>query len=159
MQNPNQRHDHTVSPEPETAKPEASQPEPRPVPKQNKPTCFRITGIPPHWDRGRLEKELRNIDPELDPMGAEVSGPFPDSCDPTQTALLNMDECTPYFTFEHSQEKLEAINERGKKVQLVFDNHFYDLTPLNRAEEPIELELVNPQRGVPQMLTCSPTAS
>ena len=86
-------------------------------------------------------------------MGAEVSGPFPDSCDSTQTALLNLGECTSYFAFEHSQEKLEVINERGKKFQLVFDKHLYDLTPLNRAEEPIELELVNSRGGVPQMLT------
>ena len=92
-------------------------------------------------------------------MDAEVSGPFPDCYDPTQTALLNLNECTSYFTFEHSQEKHKVINEKGGKVHLVLDKHFYDLTPLNRAEEPIELELVNPQSGVPQMLTCSSTAS
>ena len=155
MQNPNQRHDHTASPELETAQLEACQPEPRPVPKQNKPTCFRITGIPLHWDSERLEEALRTIDPEFDPMGAEVSGPFPDSCDPTQTALLNLNECTLYFIFEHSQEKLEVINQKGGKVHLVLDKSFYDLTPLNRAEEPIELELVNPQKGVPRILTCS----
>ena len=90
---------------------------------------------------------MRTIDPEFDLEGAEVSGPFPDSYDPTQTALLNLRECTPYFTFEPSQEKHKVINENGQKVHLVLDKHFYDLTPLNRAEGPVEMELVNLQKS------------
>ena len=108
--------------------------------------CFRISGIPPCWDSERLGRELRTIDPEFDRMGAEVSGPFPDH-DSTQTALLNLSECTLYFTFEPNQEKHEIINEGGRKIHLVLDKHFYDLTPLNRAEEPVKMELVTPNKG------------
>ena len=116
-----------------------AQPEPLPAPK---PACFRISGIPSLWDSERLERELQTIDPDFDRMAAEVSGPFPDSYDPsTQTALLNLSECTPYFTFE---EKHQIISESGQRVRLVLDKHFHDLTPLNRAEEPIKMELVNP---------------
>ena len=132
---------------------------PKPVPKKYKPTCFRISGIPLLWDGERLEKVLKTIDPNFDPMGAKVSGPFPDCYDSSkQTALLDLNECTLYFTFEPKQEKHEMISENGQEIHLVFDKHFYDLTPLNRAEEPIKLEFVNPRKGAFQMLTCLPTA-
>ena len=143
---------------PHTA-PGTPQPESKPVPEKNKLTCIRISGIPLLWDSERLEKALETIDPNFDPMGAKVSGPFPDSYDSsTQTALLNLSECTLYFTFEPNQEKHEVINENGQEVHLVFDKHFYDLTPLNQAEEPIKMEFVNPLKGAFQMLTCVPTA-
>ena len=145
----------------ETTQPEpgAAQPEPQPAPLQYKPACFRISGIPPLWESERLEKALQTIDPGFDRMGAEVSGPFPDSCDSsTQTALLNLNECTSYFTFEPNQEKHEVIRENGRIIRLVLDKHFYDLTPLNRAKEPIEMELVNSQKGDFQLLTCVCTA-
>ena len=87
-------------------------------------------------------------------MGAEVSGPFPDVYDRTQVALLDLRNSTSYFTFKPDQEKHTAIKENGQKVHLVLDNHFYDLTPLNRAEEPVKMESVNSQKGVFQMLTC-----
>ena len=87
---------------------------------------------------------MQTIDPEFDPMGAEVSGPFPDVYDRTQVALLDLKNCTSYFTFEPDQEKHWAIKENGQKVHLVLDNHFYDLTPLNRAKESVRMELVNP---------------
>ena len=86
-------------------------------------------------------------------MGAEISGPFPGSYGFTQTALLDLNECTPYFTFEPKQEKQKVMSENGQKVFLGFDKHFRDLTPLNRAEEPIIMELVNPRKGGFQMLT------
>ena len=141
----------------ETAQPEpgAAQPKPQPVSKQNQPTCFRISGIPPDWDRARLKKELQTIDPGFDNMGAMISGPFPDSYG--YTALLDLNECTSYFTFEPNQEKHVLINESDRRARLVLDKHFYDLTPLNRAEVPIEMELVYPQKGVFQMLKCVPT--
>ena len=136
------------SPKPGTYRPEpgAAQPEPQPAPK---PACFRISGIPHSWNSSeRLEVALQTIDPDFDPTAAEVSGPFPDSYgSSTQTALLNLSKCTSYFTFEPSQEKHEVISENGRKVHLVLDKHFYDLTPLNRAEEPIKIELVNLQIG------------
>ena len=140
----------TAPPKLETTQlPGAAQPESQPVSKQNQPTCFRISGIPSDWDRERLKKELQTIDPGFDNMGAEISGPFPDSCEySTRTALLDLNECTSYFTFEPNREKHELIDESGRKVHLVLDKHFYDLTPLNRAEVPIEMELVYPQKSV-----------
>ena len=158
MQKPNQSN--TALPKQETAQPEpeADRPEPQPVPRQSRATCFRISGIPPHWDIQRLEKALRTIDPEFDPLDAEISGPFPDSSDSTLTALLNLSGCTPYFTFERSEEKHEVVNESGRKVRLVLDKHFYDLTPLNRAKEPIQIELATLQEDAFQILTCTSTA-
>ena len=142
---------------PHTA-PGTAQPKSKPVPEKNKLTCFRISGIPHLWKSERLEEALKTIDPNFDPMVARVSGPFPDCYEPTQTALLNLNECTLYFTFEPNQEKHEVISENGREIHLVFDKHFYDLTPLNRAEEPIKMEFVNPRKGTFQMLTCVPTA-
>ena len=157
MQKPNRPH--TASPKLETAKPEpgAVQLAPQPVSRKNQTMCFRISGIPPHWNSERLEQALRTIDPEFDPICAEVSGPFPDH-DSTQTALLNLSGCTSYFAFGPNEEKHKMIYENGRKIHLVLDKHFYDLTPLNRAEEPIKMELVNPQKGGVQMLTCISTA-
>ena len=100
---------------------------------------------------------MQTIDPEFDPMVAEVSGPFPEVYDRTQVALLDLSEGTSYFTFEPNQEEHKVINEDGKKVHLVLDNRFCGLTPLNRAKEPIKMELVNSQKGVFQMLTCVST--
>ena len=80
-------------------------------------------------------------------MGAEVSGPFPDVYEHTQVALLDLSKATSCFIFEPNQEKQEVINEDGQKVHLVFDKHFHDLTPLNRAKEPVKMESVNPQEA------------
>ena len=141
------------------AEPRAAQPGPHPIPKQNQPMCFRISGIPPLWDRERLEKALQTIDPDFDLKRAEVSGPFPDCYDPpSQVALLNLSGRTSYFTLVPNQEKHGVINENGEKVRLAIDKHFYDLTPLNRAEQPINMELVNPQKDAFQMLICVSTA-
>ena len=135
---------HTAQPRVETVRvqhgPGAAQPESQPVPEQNQPTCFRISGIPGDWNRKRLEKALREIDTEFDRLGAEIYGPFPNSSDSTKTALLNVDKCTSYFTFKPDQEKQEVIREHGQRVYLVLDKHFYDLTPLNRVVGDIEME-------------------
>lgn len=141
--------------EPAQPKPRVDQPGPQPVPKQNKSVSFRISGIPPLWDSERLEKELETIDTEFNPKDAEISGPFPDVYgSSTQTALLGLSECTPYFTFEPKQEKNNPIEENGRKFYLVLDRHFHDLTPLNQPEGRITMELVNPQKCAFQMLTC-----
>ena len=100
---------------------------------------------------------MQTIDPKFDPIGAEVFGPFLDVREPTQVALLDLSECTPYFIFEPNQEKYEVIFENGHKVHLVIDNRFCGLTPFNRAKEPVRMELVYPQKGVFQILTCVST--
>ena len=92
-------------------------------------------------------KALQDIDTNFDPEGAELSGPFPDSCGYTQTAVLNLNECTSYFTSEPCRGKNEVIRENNQRVRLFLDNHFCDLTPLNRAEEPVKMELVNLQKS------------
>jgi hypothetical protein len=133
--------------------------EPRPSKRAPQPTCFRISGIPSNWDCHKLEEHLRTIDPELDLEAAELSGPFPDCYDSRQTALLNLNDCTTYFRFTPNEERQKVITDTDRrKVRLLFDKHFYDLTPLNRAEEPIEMELVNPQKYLfPMLLTHSYT--
>jgi hypothetical protein len=32
----------------------------------DRPTCFRITGVPSFWDKNKLEEKLAEIDPDLD---------------------------------------------------------------------------------------------
>ena len=110
------------------------------------PPTFRVSGIPPSWDSERVKKALHDIDPDFDPKGTELSGPFPDSCGSTQTAVLDLNECTSYFTSEPGLVENEVIREDNQTVRLLLENHFCDLTPLNRVEEPIKMELVNLQK-------------
>ena len=100
---------------------------------------------------------MQKIDKEFDHLGAVIYGPFPDSTDCTATALLNVDKCTPYFTFKPGQKKQEVITEHGPKVILELDKDFRNLTPLNRAVGDIKMELVNPWKGFFQRLTCVST--
>ena len=113
-----------------------------PVHGPDRSTCFRISGIPSGWNRKRFVEVLQTIYPDL--HGAKVSGPFPNSYDNDQTALLELNECTPDFTSEPNQKISKVIEEKGRGVHLFLDNVFDNLTPLNRAEEPIKMELVNP---------------
>jgi hypothetical protein len=107
------------------------------------PICFRISGIPPHWSTNNLENALQLIDPELNFIDVELSELIPDCCDNTQIALLNFDYCTAYFrSFERNEERYRVIRESGRKVRLVIDKHFYDLTPLNCPTTPIIAESV-----------------
>ena len=108
--------------------------------------------------RQKLEEALQAVDPEFDRGRAEISGPFPDSYEPTQTALLNLNECTAYCTFEPNEEKHEVLYENSRKIRLRFDEHFHDLTPLNRAEVPINMESVYLQKAISLVLTCVFTA-
>jgi hypothetical protein len=107
------------------------------------PTCFRISGIPSDWDRNKLEQNLRDIDPDLDLMRDELSELFPACGDSTQTALLNLERCTAFFQkFKQNDEISKVLPETSRKIQLMFDKHFYDLTPMNRPATPIIAELV-----------------
>jgi hypothetical protein len=109
----------------------------------DRPTCFRISGIPSDWSIDKLGEELQKIDPELDLTDAELSAPCPACCDSTQTALLNFNRCTAYFRgFGRNEERQKVIRENGRKARLVIDKHFYDLTPLNRPNTPVVAELV-----------------
>ena len=116
--------------------------------------CIRISGIPPEWDRQWLEEKLQTIDPEFDRGRAEIFGPFPDSYEPTQTALLNLNQCTAYTAFEPNEEKHEVLYENSRRIRLRIDEHFHDLTPLNRAEVPINMESVYLQKVIYLVLTC-----
>jgi len=125
-----------------------------------KSACFRITGIPSDWSIHHLKQKLMIIDPELDFADVDLSGPFPASCDSTQTALLNFDNCTAYFQkFERNDEKLIVLRESDSdqanhpKVHLTIDKHFYDLTPMNKPEVPIAAELAQSLQVSCRMLT------
>jgi hypothetical protein len=111
-----------------------------------KSACFRISGIPADWSIDILQENLQVIDPNLKFTDVDITGPFPASCDSTRTALLNFDNCTAYFQqFERNDQKLIVFRE-GKpvrKVRLVIDKHFYDLTPMNDPQAPIIAELVS----------------
>ncbi|KAA8899139.1 hypothetical protein FN846DRAFT_960911 [Sphaerosporella brunnea] len=108
------------------------------------PTCFRISGIPSDWDRNKLEQALRDIDPDLDLKERdELYELCPACCESTQTALLNLERCTAYFqNFQQNEERSKVITENGRKIRLVFDKHFYDLTPMNGPATPIVADVI-----------------
>jgi hypothetical protein len=108
------------------------------------PICFRISQIPKDWEEEFVLQTVLRIDPELRPEDMELSL-FPSCCDPTQkTALLNLKRNTKYFrSFKKNGEKTqEFIGENLKKIVLVLDKHFYDLTPMNSPQKPIIAEFV-----------------
>jgi len=115
------------------------------VESRRQATCFRISGIPSDWSMDDLKRKLQVIDSQLCLTDVDLSKPFPACCDSTQTALLNFDNCTEYFRkLKRNDEKQIVIRETNpdRKVRLMIDKHFYDLSPMNRPVEPIVAELV-----------------
>jgi hypothetical protein len=112
----------------------------------NLPTCFRITGIPSHWDQNTLEEGLRGIDRDLHPENIELS--IFRACTytaTTSTALLRLQRNIKYFEgWKQRDEKQFWLCEQGgkKNVLLKIDKHFYGLTPLNNPKAPINAEFV-----------------
>ena len=105
--------------------------------------CFRISGIPNHWDEDDLREVLNSVDKDLDLEQANLSELFPacGSSESSQVALLNVDCCTPFLRrVTENAEKHLAGGRDGQKYHLCIDRHFYDLTPLNKPEEPIRAE-------------------
>jgi hypothetical protein len=103
--------------------------------------CLRISGIPADWKSNTLEQALQQIDSELKLAEVELSELFPACSDSTQVALLTLGRCTQYFkNFGRNEDKLIVIRTDGRKIRLVIDKHFYDLTPMNRPGAPIVAE-------------------
>jgi hypothetical protein len=99
-------------------------------------TCFRITNVPQEWNRKKLLDALMEVDPVLQHLNFQISlYPCVDSSQ-TQTALLNLETCTEYFVKSDHSNYLTMSNG----TLLVFDSHFYDLTPLNSPEGEIVAE-------------------
>jgi hypothetical protein len=67
------------------------------VESHDRPTCFRISGIPSAWSITHREQKLKVINPKLDFTDVDLSRPFPTSCDSIQIVLLDFDNCTLYF--------------------------------------------------------------
>lgn len=120
------------------------------------PICFRIRGIPPHWESEDVMEHLKNhmqIDSELDWKAARLSGPFPSPFGDRQCALLNLDRCTDYLGTKFSDQNTKdysVVEVNQKTFHMVIDRHFYDLTPLNKPSLPIVAEYVS----LPIMLAC-----
>jgi hypothetical protein len=112
-------------------------------PQDGQPTCFRITGVPSHWDINELKQKLQTIDPDIDLAHVELSVFRACSNLQANIALLRMKRNTTYFEgWKHSDEKGATFREHGRDVGLYFDKHFYGLTPLNSPKEPITAEFV-----------------
>jgi hypothetical protein len=91
-----------------------------------------------------LEWALLRIDRELNFERDELSEPFSAPYGTTHVALLSMECATAYFrSFRHNEERQEVVDENGRRVRLVFDRHFYDLTPMNMPASRIKAELVD----------------
>lgn len=112
-------------------------------PHGGQPTCFRIIGIPSHWDTNVLKQKLQKIDPDIDPANVELSVFRACSNLQANIALLRMKRNTTYFEgWKQSDEKGATFREHGRDVRLYIDKHFYGLTPLNNPNEPITAEFV-----------------
>ena len=102
--------------------------------------CFRITGIPKHWDEDDLREMLNSVDKDLDLEQANLSELFPacGASESSQVALLNVDCCTQFLggVMKNEEEHLSGRRD-GQKYHLRIDRHFYDLTPLNKPKGPI----------------------
>jgi hypothetical protein len=133
------RDEHNLHPIPATADDQ----NPSIRPHGGQPTCFRITGIPFHWDTNVLEQKLQKIDPDIDLANVELSVFRACSNLKANVALLRMKKNTTYFEgWKPSDEKEAIFCEHGRNVQLHIDKHFYGLTPLNNPNEPITAEFV-----------------
>jgi hypothetical protein len=109
------------------------------------PKCFRITNVPPGWNKDDLLESLQKCDPSLGHLDVPVSL-FPACWDKaSQTALLNFKTCPPFFQrigpddTTHLSIKDEISDET---VVLSVDCHFLDFTPLNKPEGDIVAEFV-----------------
>jgi hypothetical protein len=116
------------------------------------PICFRIRGIPPHWQREDVMEHLTNhVDRDLDWNTARLSGPFPSPFGDRQCALLNLDYCTSYLSTRFSDqntEKYSVVEVNQKTFHMVIDRHFYDLTPMNKPTLPTVAEYVSLPKDV-----------
>ncbi|KAI5847651.1 hypothetical protein DFP73DRAFT_348217 [Morchella snyderi] len=112
------------------------------------PICFRIRGIPPHWESEDVMEHLKSnmhVYNELDWKAARLSGPFPSPFGDSQCALLNLDRCTDHLGTIFSDQKTEeysVIEVNQKTFHMVIDRHFYDLTPLNKPSLPIVADVI-----------------
>jgi len=83
---------------------------------------------------------LENIDPYRESVKLQLSL-YPACCGANQTAILNLDVCTEYY----KQLKLRDFNyapitNTTDSEHLVFDCHFYGLTPLNSPGDKVVAE-------------------
>ena len=105
------------------------------------PKCFRISNIPSTWDEQELLHHLKSVDSSLECLTTSATrlSLYPACSGFSKVALLNMMEIPEYF---------QSIPQNGYKLlpqphsDLIIDNHFYDLTPLNTLKGDIIAESV-----------------
>jgi len=120
-----------------TLQPPTSDCTPGPEQGNSAQKCFRISGVPAYWTYDQLLEGLRSLDPSF-PRDHRLSL-YPACCGPTQTALLNLDMCTEYFA-RLRPNKFNYAKITGVTVGI--DDHFYNLTPLNKPKGEILAECV-----------------
>jgi len=105
-----------------------------------RPKCFRISGIPPRWSEDDLLNALHTIDPSLTHQNCQPSlYPGCSGAIPTQTGLLNLVSGTKRLESHKHLQVLESDNKLGA---LIIDSHFYGLTPLNVPRGEVVAEFV-----------------
>jgi len=114
------------------------------------PKCFRISGVPLHWNENDLFDALHAIDSSLTHQNFR-SSLYPGCSGSTQIALVNLDSGTEHLG---CHKYLQVPESSSRTAVLTIDSDFYNLTPLNVPEGEIVAELVLPvpRRGVIQML-------
>jgi len=104
-----------------------------------RPTWYRISGIPPCWSEDDLLGALQTIDPSLSHQYCQPSlylGCF----DATKIALLNLASCTEYLEGHKHLPVPKSTNRIG--AVLTIDSYFYNFTPLNVPKGEVVAEFV-----------------
>jgi hypothetical protein len=99
--------------------------------------CFRISNVPPMWNKAELLQAFQSSDDSLDLATSQYRLSFYPACSgPSQTAILNLQYPGRSWNLQSNENKL--IRREGKDI--VVDRHFYGLTPLNTPEDEIVAE-------------------
>jgi hypothetical protein len=105
--------------------------------------CFRITGVPPEWSEADLLYSLRQVDPSVESWNNDQVSIYPACCGARKTALLKVHTSSKFFMHIGIGDSKFVEISRGasdKKVGLLIDCHFHELTPLNTPKGDIIAE-------------------
>jgi hypothetical protein len=110
----------------------------RPCPRFGEATnsisiCFRISNIPPDWDKEQVLEFLRQLEQSLGDLQPQLSlNPPLSGIGGTKTALLKlyMDSSTYFLRLDPNTTCYEKLSSGGNAESVAIDRHFYGLTPL-----------------------------
>jgi hypothetical protein len=99
-----------------------------------KSRCYRISGIPCHWDNEKALASLKSIQaPESELIETNLRL-YPSATHEAQTGLISVEvkSVDPFFS---NEETCKVFHFEGHELEV--DSHFFGLTPLNRPRDVI----------------------